>query len=103
MEKDLHSLLAYSIIYTERNKGKQKEYPMSNVSNMIVVAEMLETVLLDESMRERVLGTMDLSDKEADRVLKEYISFVNDAIVAEDTQAAVEDYVFWREATEGVK
>ncbi len=22
---------------------------------------------------------------------------------AEDTQAAVEDYVFWREATEGVK
>jgi len=103
MEKDLHSLLTYSIIYTERNKGKQKEYPMSNVSNMIVVAEMLETVLLDESMRERVLGTMDLSDKEADRVLKEYISFVNDAIVAEDTQAAVEDYVFWREATEGVK
>ncbi len=76
---------------------------MSNVSNMIVVAEMLETVLLDESMRERVLGTMDLSDKEADRVLKEYISFVNDAIVAGDTQAAVEDYVFWREATEGVK
>ena len=56
---------------------------MSNVSNMIVVAEMLETVLLDESMRERVLGTMDLSDKEADRVLKEYISFVNDAIIAE--------------------
>jgi len=83
MEKDLHSLLTYSIIYTERNKGKQKEYPMSNVSNMIVVAEMLETVLLDESMRERVLGTMDLSDKEADRVLKEYISFVNDAIIAE--------------------
>ena len=76
---------------------------MSNVSNMIVVAEMLETVLLDESMRERVLGTMDLSDKEADRVLKKYISFVNDAIVAGDTQAAVEDYVFWREATEGVK
>ena len=103
MEKDLYSLLTYSIIYTERNKGKQKEYPMSNVSNMIVVAEMLETVLLDESMRERVLGTMDLSDKEADRVLKEYISFVNDAIVAGDTQAAVEDYVFWREATEGVK
>ena len=83
MEKDLYSLLTYSIIYTERNKGKQKEYPMSNVSNMIVVAEMLETVLLDESMRERVLGTMDLSDKEADRVLKEYISFVNDAIIAE--------------------
>ncbi len=76
---------------------------MSNVSNMIVVAEMLETVLLDESMRERVLDAMDLSDAEADRVLKKYISFVNDAIVAEDTQAAVEDYVFWREATEGVK
>jgi hypothetical protein len=28
MEKDLYSLLTYSIIYTERNKGKQKEYPM---------------------------------------------------------------------------
>jgi len=54
-------------------------------------------------MRERVLDAMDLSDDEADRVLKKYISFVNDAIVAEDTQAAVEDYVFWREATEGVK
>ena len=100
MEKDLHSLLAYSIIYTERNKGKQKEYPMSD---LIIIAEMLETVLLDESMRERVLNAMDLSDKEADRVLKKYISFVNDAIIAEDTQAAVEDYVFWREATEGVK
>ena len=79
MEKDLHSLLTYSIIYTERNKG-QKEYPMSD---LIIIAEMLETVLLDESMRERVLGTMDLSDAEADRVLKKYISFVNDAIIAE--------------------
>ena len=79
MEKDLYSLLTYSIIYTERNKG-QKEYPMSD---LIIIAEMLETVLLDESMRERVLGTMDLSDAEADRVLKKYISFVNDAIVAE--------------------
>ena len=29
MEKDLHSLLTYSIIYTERNKG-QKEYPMTS-------------------------------------------------------------------------
>tara|TARA_R110002074_G_scaffold175772_1_gene339227 strand:+ start:44 stop:295 length:252 start_codon:yes stop_codon:yes gene_type:complete len=80
MEKDLHSLLTYSIIYTERNKGKQKEYPMSD---LIIIAEMLETVLLDESMRERVLDAMDLSDKEADRVLKKYISFVNDAIIAE--------------------
>ena len=80
MEKDLHSLLTYSIIYTERNKGKQKEYPMSD---LIIIAEMLETVLLDESMRERVLDAMDLSDDEADRVLKKYISFVNDAIVAE--------------------
>ena len=80
MEKDLHSLLAYSIIYTERNKGKQKEYPMSD---LIIIAEMLETVLLDESMRERVLDAMDLSDKEADRVLKKYISFVNDAIITE--------------------
>ena len=58
MEKDLHSLLTYSIIYTERNKGKQKEYPMSD---LIIIAEMLETVLLDESMRERVLDAMDLS------------------------------------------
>jgi hypothetical protein len=99
MQKDLHSLLTYSIIYTERNKG-QKEYPMSD---LIIIAEMLETVLLDESMRERVLNAMDLSDAEADRVLKKYISFVNDAIVAGDTQAAVEDYVFWREAMEGVK
>ena len=73
MEKDLHSLLTYSIIYTERNKGKQKEYPMSDLSNMIVVAEMLETVLIEE------------------------------VPTPEDTQAAVEDYVFWREATEGVK
>ena len=73
------------------------------MSDLIIIAEMLETVLLDESMRERVLNAMDLSDDEADRVLKKYISFVNDAIVAEDTQAAVEDYVFWREATEGVK
>jgi hypothetical protein len=73
------------------------------MSDLIIIAEMLETVLLDESMRERVLNAMDLSDKEADRVLKKYISFVNDAIVAGDTQAAVEDYVFWREATEGVK
>ena len=80
MEKDLHSLLTYSIIYTERNKGKQKEYPMSD---LIIIAEMLETVLLDESMRERVLDAMDLSDAEADRVLKKYISFVNDAIIAE--------------------
>ena len=56
---------------------------MSNVSNMIVVAEIVETVLFDESTRERVLDTMDLSDEEADRVLKEYISFVHDAIVAE--------------------
>ncbi len=79
MQKDLHSLLTYSIIYTERNKG-QKEYPMSD---LIIIAEMLETVLLDESMRERVLNAMDLSDAEADRVLKKYISFVNDAIVAE--------------------
>jgi hypothetical protein len=99
MQKDLHSLLTCSIIYTERNKG-QKEYPMSD---LIIIAEMLETVLLDESMRERVLNAMDLSDAEADRVLKKYISFVNDAIVAGDTQAAVEDYVFWREAMEGVK
>ena len=76
MEKDLHSLTTCSIIYTERNKG-QKEYPMSD---LIIIAEMLETVLLDESMRERVLDAMDLSDKEADRVLKKYISFVNDAI-----------------------
>ena len=73
------------------------------MGDLIIIAEMLETVLLDESMRERVLNAMDLSDDEADRVLKKYISFVNDAIVAEDTQAAVEDYVFWREATEGVK
>ena len=73
------------------------------MGDLIIIAEMLETVLLDESMRERVLDAMDLSDDEADRVLKKYISFVNDAIVAEDTQAAVEDYVFWREATEGVK
>jgi hypothetical protein len=80
MQKDLHSLLTCSIIYTERNKGKQKEYPMSD---LIIIAEMLETVLLDESMRERVLNAMDLSDAEADRVLKKYISFVNDAIVAE--------------------
>jgi len=80
MEKDLHSLTTYSIIYTERNKGKQKEYPMSD---LIIIAEMLETVLLDESMRERVLDAMDLSDKEADRVLKKYISFVNDAIITE--------------------
>jgi hypothetical protein len=73
------------------------------MGDLIIIAEMLETVLLDESMRERVLNAMDLSDDEADRVLKKYISFVNDAIVAGDTQAAVEDYVFWREATEGVK
>ena len=81
MEKDLHSLLTYSIIYTERNKGKQKEYPMSD---LIIIAEMLETVLLDESMRERVLDAMDLSDKEADRVLKKYISFVNDSIIPKE-------------------
>ncbi len=53
------------------------------MSDLIIIAEMLETVLLDESMRERVLDAMDLSDAEADRVLKKYISFVNDAIVAE--------------------
>ena len=53
------------------------------MSDLIIIAEMLETVLLDESMRERVLDAMDLSDDEADRVLKKYISFVNDAIVAE--------------------
>jgi hypothetical protein len=47
MEKDLHSLLTYSIIYTERNKGT-KGVSYEYVSNMIVVAEMLETVLLDE-------------------------------------------------------
>jgi hypothetical protein len=54
-----------------------------SMSDLIIIAEMLETVLLDESMRERVLDAMDLSDAEADRVLKKYISFVNDAIVAE--------------------
>ena len=53
------------------------------MSDLIIIAEMLETVLLDESMRERVLDAMDLSDDEADRVLKKYINFVNDAIVAE--------------------
>ena len=53
------------------------------MSDLIIIAEMLETVLFDESMRERVLTAMDLSDDEADRVLKKYISFVNDAIVAE--------------------
>ena len=53
------------------------------MSDLIIIAEMLETVLFDESMRERVLGVMDLSDEEADRVLNKYISFVNDAIVAE--------------------
>tara|TARA_R100001594_G_scaffold123543_1_gene159990 strand:+ start:273 stop:488 length:216 start_codon:yes stop_codon:yes gene_type:complete len=26
-----------------------------------------------------------------------------EVVIPEDTQAAVEDYVFWREATEGVK
>jgi hypothetical protein len=62
------------------SKKGTKEYPMSD---LIIIAEMLETVLLDESMRERVLDAMDLSDDEADRVLKKYISFVNDAIVAE--------------------
>jgi hypothetical protein len=62
------------------SKKETKEYPMSD---LIIIAEMLETVLLDESMRERVLDAMDLSDDEADRVLKKYISFVNDAIVAE--------------------
>ncbi len=53
------------------------------MSDLIIIAEMLETVLFDESMRERVLDAMDLSDDEADRVLKKYINFVNDAIVAE--------------------
>jgi len=53
------------------------------MGDLIIIAEMLETVLLDESMRERVLNAMDLSDDEADRVLKQYISFVKDAIVAE--------------------
>ena len=62
------------------SKKETKEYPMSD---LIIIAEMLETVLLDESMRERVLDAMDLSDDEADRVLKKYISFVNDVIVAE--------------------
>ena len=62
------------------SKKETREYPMSD---LIIIAEMLETVLLDESMRERVLDAMDLSDDEADRVLKKYISFVNDAIVAE--------------------
>jgi hypothetical protein len=62
------------------SKKETKEYPMSD---LIIIAEMLETVLFDEAMRERVLDAMDLSDEEADRVLKKYISFVNDAIVAE--------------------
>ena len=53
------------------------------MGDLIIIAEMLETVLFDESMRERVLDAMDLSDDEADRVLKKYINFVNDAIVAE--------------------
>ncbi len=52
------------------------------MGDLIIIAEMLETVLFDESMRERVLNAMDLSDDEADRVLMKYISFVNDAIVA---------------------
>ena len=53
------------------------------MSDLIIIAEMLETVLFDEAMRERVLDAMDLSDDEADRVLKKYISFVNDTIIAE--------------------
>ncbi len=73
------------------------------MSDLIIIAEMLETVSIDVSMRERVLDAMDLTDAEADRVLKMYISFENEAIVAGDTQAAVEDYDFWREAMEGMK
>ena len=79
----MHKMLAFLVrlVYNMCvSKKETKEYPMSD---LIIIAEMLETVLLDESMRERVLDAMDLSDDEADRVLKKYISFVNDVIVAE--------------------
>ena len=33
------------------------------MSDLIIIAEMLETVLLDESMRERVLDAMDFRIK----------------------------------------
>lgn len=39
--------------------------------DLVIVLEILESVLSDEGMRERVLGTMDLSDEEAKRVLEE--------------------------------
>jgi hypothetical protein len=37
MQKDLHSLTTCSIIYTERNKGKQKEYPYGSFNRILSI------------------------------------------------------------------
>ncbi len=82
MEKDLHSLLTYSIIYTERNKG-QKEYPMKAPI---------------EYQRKMKAIHPDITQEEIEHNFR-----IKKALDNDEVQAAVEDYVFWREATEGVK
>jgi hypothetical protein len=42
------------------------------MSDLIIIAEMLETVMGNEDLRERVLDSMDLSDDEARRVVEEF-------------------------------
>ncbi len=43
-----------------------------DMSDLIIIAEMLETVMGNEDLRERVLDSMDLSDDEAWRVVEEF-------------------------------
>jgi hypothetical protein len=100
MEKDLHSLLAYSIIYTERNKGKQKEYPMTNSeeTRSKLAKEVVETMTL-EDLTSFVMQRLEQDYENDNDLFEEDV----ETYFPEDTKAAVEDYVFWREATEGVK
>ena len=68
----MHKMLAFleRLVYNMCvSKKKTKEYPMSD---LIIIAEMLETVMGNEDLRERVLDSMDLSDDEAWRVVEEF-------------------------------
>lgn len=42
------------------------------MSDLIIIAEMLETVMNNEDLREQVLDSLDLSDDEAWRVVEEF-------------------------------
>ena len=77
------------------SKKETKEYPMTN-------NEETRSKLAEEKECHYCGGNCPNEPDDSEYLCDGFAGDI-DGLYAEDTQAAVEDYVFWREAIEGVK